>query len=126
MNHYLLALIGLGVQLVVGFFVYGLFFKESLAATRVALTPTRTVTASIGMYIVAYLFVALFDNVLFPGAIGMLKGLYLGVLVGVTGFLLPLRLDSGWLGANAVALRAVVTNWMVTFIILGLVVGALS
>lgn len=126
MDHYLLALIGLVVQLVVGFFVYGLFFKEALASTKVAPTPKRMVLSAIGMYLVAYLFIALFDNTLFPGAIGMLKGFYLGVLVGITGLLLPLKLDAGWLGANPAAVRALSVNWTVTFIILGLVVGALT
>lgn len=127
MNQYLLALIGLVVMFVVGFIVYRLFFGEALAAAEEQKSISKILLSVIGLYLVALGFIWLYDATLFPsGIVGMAKGLQLGFMVGVFGFVLPILIDGSHFRGTPAATRAVAINWFVSFITLGLLVGALS
>ncbi len=127
MNIYVAALIGLVVLLVAGFLFYGVFFKGSLKGNEVALTPTRTVIAAVAMYVISLAFIALYNDISFAsGVTGVTKGLYLGLLIGVPFFGLPVFADASYLGKdNAKAMWAVLINWIVALAVLGIVIGAI-
>ncbi len=126
MNQYLVALIGLLVVFVVGALVYGVFFKEAVKSNAVKLTGGRFVVAAIGMYLIALAFTVLFNDISFAsGVTGAVKGLYLGLLVGIPLFALPLYADSPYFKADNSVTWAVIVNWVLAFAVLGLVVGAL-
>lgn len=127
MNIYVVALIGLLVLLVAGFLFYGVFFKQSLKGGEVALTPTRFVIAGVAMYLISLAFIALYNDISFAsGVTGVTKGLYLGLLIGVPFFALPLFADAGYLSKdNSNGMWAVLVNWVVALAVLGVVVGAL-
>ncbi len=126
MSHYLVALIGLVAVFIVGFLSYGVLFKESLKDHAVSLTPTRMVIAAVGMYLLALAFTVLYQDVNFVnGVSGVMKGLYLGLLVGVAFFAIPFFADSPHLKAPNTVAWAVLVNWVLAFAVLGLVVGFL-
>lgn len=127
MNGYLLALIGLIGMFAVGFIVYRLFNRDELAVEQQPKSMKKVVLSVLGLYAIALAFITLYDAVIFPsGALGMWKGLNLGFIVGLFGFVLPFLVDASHLRTQPVAIRAVAINWFVSFIVLGLIVGALS
>lgn len=126
MNTYLVALIGLLAIFIVGFIVYGLLLKSTLKGHEVQLTLPRFVVAAIGMYIVALAFSVLYQDVSFAsGVTGAVKGLYLGLLVGIAFFAIPLFADASYFKAKESVLWSVIFNWVAAFVVLGLVVGGL-
>ncbi len=125
MNQFLVALIGLLVILSVGFVFYGLIFKDLIKNVPHP-APSRIVIGMVAMYIVALAFTVLFRNITFAeGTSGMLRGLYLGLFVGVPFLALPLLADGQYLQTKSSALWLVVTNWVVALAVLGIVAGAL-
>ncbi len=126
MNQYLIALIGLIAIFIVGFLIYGVVGKESVKGHEVKLTPTRFVIAAIGMYIISLAFTVLYNDINFvSGVTGPLKGLYLGLLIGIPFFALPLYSDGSYLKTSDKVLWTVLLNWVVALAVLGLVVGYL-
>ncbi len=123
-NVYIIALIGVIAILTVGYLTYGLVFKSALSGNEAPHTTTHLVGSIIGMYIIALIFTVLYKDVIFySGITGVMKGLYLGLMVGLAGFALPLMIDGAYLKANAQHLRVLTTNWLAAFILLGIVVG---
>lgn len=127
MNIYVVALIGLLVLLAVGYLSYGVVFKKSLTKHEVVLTPTRFVLAGVAMYIMSLSFIALYNDISFASAVtGVTKGLYLGLLIGIPFFALPLFADSEYMSKDhAHAMWAVLINWVIALALLGVVIGAL-
>jgi hypothetical protein len=78
------------------------------------------------MYLTALAFIYLFDGFTFmSGVTGALKGLYLGLLVGIPFFALPAFVDGSYFKTKDSILWTVILNWVAALAILGLVVGAL-
>jgi hypothetical protein len=127
MNIYLLALIGLIVVFAVGYIFYGAIYKNALSdgeATKMEMG--HIAQAAVALYISSLAFIYLYDMVTFDnGAAGVTKGLYLGLLVGVGLFALPLYTDSPFFKAREKSVMAVLVNWVVAFAVLGIVVGFL-
>jgi len=125
MNIYLSALISAVGAMVVGFLFYGLFFK-SAASQNTNHTPTAIVMSIIGIYIACLGFTVLYTNTTFAiDTPAMLRGLYLGLLTGVTLFAIPLYTDQGYLAPKSDALWVVLMNWVVSFAVVGLLTGLL-
>ena len=126
MNPFILAFIGVIAFLVVGFFMYGTFFADATDSKNHKSDTTRMVLAAIGMYIAAYEFIVLYDAVTFSTVTtNLVKGLYLGALVGIPLLAIPLLIDGLYIGTNKKAYQAIIANWAISFIVLGLVVGLL-
>lgn len=124
MNQYLVALIGLVVILFVGFVMYGLIFKQRLSDATQPQSIGRIISSAVGMYFIALIFTVLYNDVIFAsGATGIIKGLYLGLMVGLSGLMIPMLIDAGYLRSDKGHVNALVTNWVVAFIVLGLVTG---
>jgi len=128
MNQYVLAIIGLLAVFIVGVICYGLLFKGFIGDDNaVKLTPTRFGIAAIGMYVLALAFIVLYKDVAFMNNItGTLKGLYLGLWVGVPFFLVPLFADAPYFKSKTNLEWAVIANWVLSFVVLGIVVGAIG
>lgn len=127
MNEFILALIGLLVLFVVGIICYGALFKNSLGDENVVkLTPVRFVTAGVGMYIISLAFIMLYKKLDFGADVtGSMKGLQLGLYIGIPFFLIPLFIDAPYFKARPGMEWAVIINWVLSFALLGVVVGAL-
>lgn len=123
MNEWLLALIGLLAMFVVGVIVYGGLFKAMVGDNAVKLTPTRFIIAAIGMYVIAYAFIMLMKNVELGDATGVMKGLQLGLLIGIPFFAIPLFADAPYFKGKMNIEWAVIINWVLSFAVLGMVVG---
>jgi hypothetical protein len=65
-----------------------------------------------------------FDHFSVTGMTGVTRGLTLGLLMGFGGFAFPLFADVGFLKAKQEAVTAVLLNWVLSFVVIGLVVGA--
>jgi hypothetical protein len=127
MNTYLLALLGLLAVFIVGIICYGLLFKGTVGENAVKLTPGRFVVAGIGMYVISLAFIALFNDMNFASNVtGAMKGLYLGLLVGVAFLMVPLFADAPYFKSRDGVVWAVIINWVLSFAVLGLVVGTLA
>lgn len=125
MNVYLVALIGLVVMLAVGFFFYGLFFKDLIKDVTKP-TAGRLIISLAAIYLTALAFCVLYRNTLFAENISnVLRGLYLGLMVGVPFLGLPLLADGAYLKTKNASLWLVAVNWIVSLAIFGLVAGAL-
>lgn len=125
MNTYLLALIAAVAVMAVGFVFYGVLFKEALKDAASAPTQAHLASAIIGIYVLSYFFIQLYSHTSFTDVTGVVKGLYLGLMVGVPFFAVPLFVDSPFFQAKGQAVYAVLFNWVVSFMVLGLVVGYL-
>lgn len=126
MNQYLVALIGLLVVFIVGSLTYGVLFKEQLKDDALKLTLPRFIVAGIGMYLIGWAFTVLYNAVTFSsGATGPMKGLYLGLLIGIPFFAVPLFADAPYFKGKDSTAWAIITNWVLAFAVLGLVVGYL-
>ncbi len=126
MNQYLVALIGLIAMLAVGYIFYGLIYKQTIATLGLPHSRNGIIMSIIAMYVVALVFTALYNDItLANGAIGMAKGLYLGLMVGIFIFGFTLFADAQYLSLNRRMVWAVIGNWVVSFVVLGLIVGAL-
>lgn len=124
MNQYLVALIGLLVVFAVGALSYGVLFKASLKDNAVALSLPRFVVAGIGMYVIALALTVLYNGFAFASGItGSMKGLYLGLLVGVPFFAIPLFADAPYFKVNDKVMWAVIINWVLALAVLGFVIG---
>ena len=127
MNAYLLALVGVIAILVVGFLIYGVLFKDRLKDAMEPMTPMRLVVAFVGMYLISWVLTVLFKDITFvDGATGVMKGLELGLAVGIFGFALPLFIDSSYLKSKMVLVQTVIINWVLAFAVLGMVIGWLA
>ncbi len=127
MNEFVLALIGLLAMFVVGVICYGALFKGSLGdENTVKLTPVRFAIAGVGMYVIALAFIMLYKKVDFGADVtGVMKGLQLGLYIGIPFFLIPLFADAPYFRAKPGVEWAVIINWVLSFVVLGIVVGAL-
>lgn len=126
MNQYLLALLGFIIMLVVGFFFYGLFFKD---LTKEAVKPTtgRLAVSLIAMYLVALAYTIVYRNITFASNVdGAIRGLYLGLLLSVPFLGLPLLIDGFYLKTKDNLIWLIVLNWIVSFALLGVLVGSLA
>lgn len=126
MNQYLLALIGLVAMLIVGAIFFGALFKETIASNKYTPSAGRIVAMIVAMYLLAIVFIMLFTITEFPSDMSnTIKGLYLGLMVGVPFLAFPLFIDGPYFKTKESVLWVVVGNWIVSFVILGLIVGAL-
>ncbi len=126
MNQYLVAFIGFLAMLIVGFVFYGSLFKETVKSQHHPET-TRVIVSMVAIYLAALAFTIIFNDFSFAsGVTGALKGFYLGLLLGLGTFALPLYADASYLQAKAGTTWVVLWNWVVSFIVLGLVVGLLT
>lgn len=123
MNTYLLALIALVAAFAVGFCIYGQLFKGPLGTAGEKLDTTHLAVASVTIYLSALAFIYLYDHITFGDYTGAAKGVTLGLLVGIGLFALPLFADSGFLKPDKDAQLAVTLNWILSFVVMGLVVG---
>jgi|GEM_PF-5926631 len=128
MNQYLLAIIGLLVVFIVGALCYGLLFKGFVGDDNaVKLNVPRFLVAGVGMYVLSLAFIILFKDMNFAaGSTGALKGLYLGLWVGVPFFAIPLFADAPYFKSKPNLEWAIIANWVIALAVLGLVVGALA
>jgi len=126
MNPYLLAILGLLGIFIVGVLCYGVFFKGFLAENTVKLTPVRFVVAGIGMYVISLAFIYLFNMTNVMDLTGVSKGLALALLVGVPFMAVPIFADAPYFKSNKMGMEWVlIVNWLLSFLVLGLIVGAL-
>lgn len=125
MNEFLLAVVGLLAMFIVGVICYGVIFKASVGDNAVKLTPTRFVIAAIGMYVIAFAFIRLFGMVTMDAS-GVMKGLQLGLMVGIPFFMIPLFADAPYFKGKAGVEWAVIINWVFSFAVLGMVVGGIG
>ena len=127
MNTYLLALIGLLGMFVVGVICFGFLFKSMVGDNEVKLTPMRFVIAAIGMYVIAWIFIWFFKNTMITGATGAMKGIELGLMAGIAFFTVPLFADAGYFKSGKMNIEWVlIANWLLSFVVLGLIVGSLA
>ena len=126
MNEYLMALIGLLAIFIVGVVCYGLLFKGMIGENAVQLTPVRFLIAGIGMYVIAWAFIMLFNNYDAGDATSVMKGLQLGLLVGIPFFAIPLFADAPYFKPKMNMEWYVIANWVISFAVLGMVVGWLK
>ena len=93
----------------------------------VKLTPTRFGVAAVGMYVIAWMFIMLFDRYTPTGDPSLImKGLELGLMVGVMCFLIPLFADAPYFKSKMNLEWVLIANWVLSFLALGLVVGWLK
>ena len=123
MNMYLLALISVIVAFAVGFVVYGQLFKTQLGTAGEKLDPMHLAMTTAMVYLASLAFIYVFDHFSVSGLTGGMKGLTLGLLLGVGIFAMPLFADSGFFKAKMEVTTAVVLNWIVSFALVGIVVG---
>lgn len=123
-NQYLVALIGVLVLIGTGWVFFGLLFKDALKDHAVPLTASRFVQAGITTYLLTLAMTVLFNDVEFAsGVTGAMKGLYLGLLVGIPFFAIPLFNDSPYFRTKDSVVWIVLANWVVALALLGLVIG---
>jgi hypothetical protein len=126
MNEYVLALIGLLVLFVVGVICYGVLFKGFVGEENaVKLSVPRFLVAGVGMYVMALAFIMLYKKVDLGDMSNVMKGLELGLWLGVPFFLIPLFADAPYFKGKANIEWAVIINWVLGLAVLGVVVGAL-
>lgn len=124
MNPILLSVIGLLAVFISGVVVYGLVGASSIGENKVALTVPRFLVAGAGMFVIAYSFLYLFNNVTLGDMTGVSKGLALGALVSIPFFAVPLFADAPYFKSSKAGIEwIVIANWVVSFLALGLVIG---
>jgi hypothetical protein len=127
MNQYLLALIGVIGALAVGYLFYGLLFKDVMKVEKAEFVPSTVAISLVAMYLSVLAFIMLYNDVTFnDSTAGAMKGLQLGLMAGIGLFGLPLFADRGWLNTSSQRVWVVLVNWVVTFAVVGLIVGALA
>lgn len=122
MNTYLLALISLIAAFAVGFVVYGQIFQGPLETKGEKIDPAHLLVTSILVYLSSLAFIYLFDHFNVDMS-GVTKGVVLGLLVGIGAFAFPIIADGGFFKAKKEALTAVTANWVISFALIGLLVG---
>lgn len=124
MSEYLMALIGLLAIFVVGVLCYGVLFKGFIGDNAVKLTPTRFAIAGVGMYVISWMFIMLFKNYDAGADVSnIMKGLQLGLMVGVGFFMIPLFADAPYFKSKMNLEWAIIANWVLSFAFLGIVIG---
>jgi hypothetical protein len=123
MNMYVLAFIALIFAFAVGFVVYGQIFKGPLGTADEKIDPMHLGIATVTIYLSCLAFIYLFDHTTMGTMTGVSKGVSLGLITGIGIFALPLIADAGFFRAKKEALQAVSLNWIVSFAVIGLVVG---
>lgn len=127
MNPYLLGVLGLLGIFIVGALSYGVLFKNYLADHEVKLSLGRFLVAGVGMYVVSLAFIYLFNQTDVMGTAGVLKGIELALLIGVPFMVVPIFADSPYFKASKAGIEWVlIANWLVAFVVLGVIVGALA
>jgi hypothetical protein len=126
MNIYLQALIGLVAVFAVGFVFYGFLYKDALKDVAHDMSPVHLTLATVGLYVISYFFIQLFNHTTFTDVSAVLKGLYLGLMVGVAFFAIPLFTDQSFLKGKPMGVQAVLFNWVGSFVVLGIVAGFLN
>lgn len=126
MNIWLLALLGTFAMMVVSLICYGVLFKSMMESHQTGMTGQRLVTTVIGMYILSYAFIQLFNSVDLADVSQVIKGFELGLMAGIPFFALPLFIDAPRLQAKPNSEWLLIVNWVFCFVVLGLLVGSLS
>ncbi len=123
MNAYILALIALVAAFAVGFVVYGQLFKGPLNTVGEKIDPMHLTLTSILVYLSALGFIYVFDHFAINNMSTIGRGVVLGLIVGIGFFAFPLVADGGFLKSPKDAQIAVILNWVVSFFVVGAVVG---
>lgn len=125
MDIYLLALVGMVVICISQEIMHRIFYRSQVVEVK---TGIKSVIFSIiSGYLIALGFIHLFDAAIFTsGIIGMAKGLYLGGLIAIIGFVLPIYDSAKRVGIVTTTSRALAVSWFVSILLLGLTVGYLS
>jgi ABC-type sugar transport system permease subunit len=122
MNSYLLALISVIAAFIVGFVIYGQIYQGPLETKGEKIDPTHLFVTAVLVFLSSLSFIYLFDHVSMDST-GVTKGVILGLLIGLGFFAFPLIADGGFFKAKKEALTAVSLNWVLSFVVIGLVVG---
>lgn len=123
MSLFITALLGLIAMLAVGFIFYGFAFKDLSKDTAKPSTTKLTLSLA-AMYVTALAFTILYLNINFASNLpNIIRGLFLGLFVSVPFLAIPLVADSAYLKTKDNLLWLVVMNWIVSFAVLGAVVG---
>lgn len=126
MNEFLLSVVGLLTIFLAGFLIYGFVAKEYIDTNSVPLTAARFVIAAIGMYVISYSYITLFNNISLGESTGIVKGIKLSLLIAVPFTVIPLFADAPYLRGNKPGMDwVVISNWVLAIVALGVVVGAL-
>ena len=128
MNDYVLAILGLLGIFIVGVICYGFLFKGFVGdKNEVKLTVGRFLVAGVGMYVVSLIFIYLFRHVTIGTMTGVAKGVDLGLLAGVGFMAIPIFADAPYFKSGKMGIEwAVIVNWLLSFVVLGIIVGALA
>lgn len=126
MNVYLLALISVIAAFAVGFVIYGQLFQGPLGTKGEKMDTNHILMATIMLYVSSLAFIYLFNHFTIEGYEGITKGVVLGLIAGIGMFALPLWMDAGFFKGSKDAKTAVILNWILSFIVIGVVVGWLS
>lgn len=125
MDIYLLALVGMVVICFTQEVMHRVFYRSQIVEVKTGLKSV--IFSVISCYLIALGFIHLFDSTIFSsGIIGMAKGLYLGGLVALIGFVLPIVDSAKRIGIVSTTSRALAVSWFVSLLLLGLTVGYLS
>ena len=125
MNDYLLAILGLLGIFIVGVICYGFLFKGFVGDDNaVKLTAGRFLVAGIGMYVISLAFIYLYKNVTIGDMTGVSKGIDLALLIGVPFLAVPVFADAPYFKSKKMGIEwAVIVNWVLAFVVLGIIVG---
>src|SRR4051812_42987743 len=122
MSIYAVAAIGLVVMFVIGALSYGVIGKNALKDIQMDRSVLTLVIALVAMYLTSLAFVVLYRDVSFAsGVSGLARGLELGLWVGLPFAVTPTYVDRHYFVAKGPALGIFLANWLVTFLVLGLV-----
>jgi len=127
MNPYLLGVLGLLGIFIVGALCYGVLFKGFLQGHEVKLSLGRFLVAGVGMYVISLAFIYLFNMTSVMNTTGVMKGIELALLIGVPFMVVPIFADAPYFKSDKTGIEwVVIVNWLLSFIVLGIIVGALA
>ena len=127
MNPYLLGVLGLLGIFIVGVVCYGFLFKSFLQGHEEKLSLGRFAVAGAGMYVISLAFIYLFKNTSVMNTSGVMKGIELALLIGVPFMAIPIFADAPYFKSNKAGIEwTLIVNWLVSFVVLGIIVGALA
>lgn len=126
MNIFIVAFFAALAALAVGFVFYGLYYAKILNEKVAHARPDELFISLAAIYVACLAFVYVYQHFAVGSLSGVAKGASLGAIVGGGHSALPLIADNSYLQSRGPLVWTVTANWFFTFIIVGLVVGALA